>query len=102
MENQLTIILGLILHGLVYGMLIFLVASGLTLVFGMMDILNMAHASVYMVGAYLCYQIIQWTSNYWIALVVAPVLCGLVGIFMEEALVCNCGCGCGINGFKTT
>lgn len=87
MENQLTIIIGLILHGLVYGMLIFLVASGLTLVFGMMDILNFAHASVYMIGAFLCYQLIQWTSNYWIALVVAPFLCGLIGIFIERIFI---------------
>jgi len=87
METQLTIIFGLILHGLIYGMLIFLVASGFTLAFGMMDILNFAHASVYMIGAFLCYQIIQWTSNYWIALLVAPVLCGLIGIFMERIFI---------------
>ena len=53
----------LFLHGLVYGMLIFLVASGLTLVMSMMDILNFAHASFYMIGAFICYQIIQWTNS---------------------------------------
>lgn len=77
----------LFLHGLVYGMLIFLVASGLTLVMSMMDILNFAHASIYMIGAFICYQIIQWTNSFWIALVVAPLICGLLGILMERGLI---------------
>lgn len=59
MDSQLTMIPVLLLHGLVYGMLIFLVASGLTLVLGLMDILNFAHVSVYMVGAFICYQVMQ-------------------------------------------
>ena len=54
MDSQLTIIPILLLHGLVYGMLIFLVASGLTLVLGLMDILNFAHVSIYMIGAFIC------------------------------------------------
>jgi branched-chain amino acid transport system permease protein len=45
------------MHGLVYGMLLFLVASGLTLVFGMMGVLNLAHAAFYMLGAYLAYTV---------------------------------------------
>ncbi len=73
MENQLNMIPVLLLHGLVYGMLVFLVASGLTLVLGMMDILNFADASIYMAGAFMCYQITQWIDNFWLALLVAPV-----------------------------
>lgn len=64
MENTLNMIPVLVLHGLVYGMLVFLVASGLTLVLGMMDILNFAHAPTYMIGAFICYQIYQWTHNF--------------------------------------
>ncbi|MBI5604608.1 MAG: branched-chain amino acid ABC transporter permease [Deltaproteobacteria bacterium] len=75
------------LHGLVYGMLIFLVASGLTLVLGMMDILNFAHASIYMIGAFICYQTIQWTNNFWLALVAAPLICALLGILIERGLI---------------
>ncbi len=63
MENTLNMIPILVLHGLVYGMLVFLVASGLTLVLGMMDILNFAHASMYMIGAFISYQIYQWTQT---------------------------------------
>lgn len=54
------------LHGLAYGMLLFLVASGLTLIFGMMGILNIAHASFFMLSGYFCYQILQWTGNFWV------------------------------------
>ena len=77
----------LFLHGLVYGMLIFLVASGLTLVMSMMDILNFAHASIYMIGAFICYQIIQWTHSYWLALVAAPIVCAILGILIERVLI---------------
>ncbi len=88
MEGQLsTIVPVLVLHGLVYGMLIFLVASGLTLVMSMMDILNFAHASIYMIGAFICYQIIQWTNSFWLALVVAPLVCALLGILIERGLI---------------
>ena len=52
------------LHGMVYGMLLFLVASGLTLVFGMMGILNIAHAAFYMLGAYLAYTTVAVTGNF--------------------------------------
>ncbi len=72
------------LHGLVYGMLLFLVASGLTLVFGMMDVLNIAHAAFYMLGAYLGSTILMATGNFWLALVLAPVAVGLLGALVER------------------
>jgi branched-chain amino acid transport system permease protein len=72
------------LHGLVYGMLLFLVASGMTLVFGMMDILNIAHAAFYMLGAYLGFTILMATGNFWLALVVAPVCVGFIGALVER------------------
>jgi branched-chain amino acid transport system permease protein len=75
------------LHGLVYGMLLFLVASGLTLVFGMMGVLNMAHASFYMLGAYLAYSIATASGNFWLSLLVAPVIVGLLGILVERFLL---------------
>lgn len=77
----------LFLHGLVYGMLIFLVASGLTLVLGMMDILNFAHASIYMIGAFMCYQVVQWTNSFWLSLIIAPVACATLGILIERLLL---------------
>lgn len=87
MESQMSLIPVLLLHGLVYGMLVFLVASGLTLVLGMMDILNFAHASIYMAGAFMCYQVTRWTNNFWLALLVAPVVCAFLGILIERTLI---------------
>jgi branched-chain amino acid transport system permease protein len=87
MEDQLSMITVLVLHGFVYGMLIFLVASGLTLVLGMMDILNFAHASVYMIGAFICYQVMQWSNNFWLALIIAPPACAFLGILIERLLL---------------
>jgi len=72
------------LHGLVYGMLLFLVASGLTLVFGMMDVLNIAHAAFYMLGAYIGSTILVVTGSFWPALVLAPVAVGLLGALVER------------------
>jgi len=72
------------LHGLVYGMLLFLVASGLTLVFGMMDVLNIAHAAFYMLGAYFGYTLVITTGQFWLALIVAPIAVGLLGALVER------------------
>ncbi len=75
------------LHGLVYGMLLFLVASGLTLVFGMLGILNIAHASFYMLGAYLAYTTFHVTGNFWLSLLVAPLIAGTLGALVERFLL---------------
>jgi len=75
------------LHGLAYGMLLFLVASGLTLIFGMMGILNIAHASFFMLSAYFCYQVVLWTGNFWIGLLIAPVATAVVGVLVERFLL---------------
>jgi branched-chain amino acid transport system permease protein len=72
------------LHGLVYGMLLFLLASGLTLILGMMGVLNFAHGALYMVGAYLSFSVLMWTNQFWLSLLIAPVLVGLIGMFMER------------------
>src|SRR5262249_8037728 len=72
-----------LLNGLVYGMLLFMLASGLTLVFSMMGVLNFAHASVYMLGAYFAYEI-SHHIDYWSALVLAPLLCALFGAGIEK------------------
>jgi branched-chain amino acid transport system permease protein len=75
------------MHGLVYGMLLFLVASGLTLVLGMMGILNLAHASFYMLGAYLGYSINAYLGNFWLSLLISPLIVGFCGILVERFLL---------------
>jgi branched-chain amino acid transport system permease protein len=71
------------LNGLSYGLLLFLLSAGLTLIFSMMGVLNFAHASFYMVGAYFGYQITHWVG-FWPALIVAPLAVGAIGALVER------------------
>jgi branched-chain amino acid transport system permease protein len=71
------------LNGLSYGLLLFMLSSGLTLIFSMMGVLNFAHASFYMVGAYVAYQISE-IIGFWPALVVAPLVVGVIGALIER------------------
>ena len=90
------------LHGLAYGMLLFLVASGLTLVFGMMNVLNIAHASFYMLGAYFSYQMLKMVGNFWIGLIVCPIIVGFLGILMERFLLRRVHAGGHVQEFVIT
>ena len=72
-----------LLNGTVYGLLLFMVSAGLTLVFGMMGVLNFAHASFYMLGAYFAYTL-QGLIGFGPALVVATLLSGAVGVVVER------------------
>ena len=72
-----------LLNGLVTGLLLFMLSSGLTLIFSMMGVLNFAHASLYMLGAYFAYQISQY-FDFWTGFVVAPLLVGVVGALIER------------------
>jgi branched-chain amino acid transport system permease protein len=68
-------------------MLIFLVASGLTLVFGMLRILNMAHAALYMLGAYVAWSVSERLGSFWLSLALAPLLGALLGALIEGFLL---------------
>lgn len=71
------------LNGLVTGLLLFMLASGLTLIFSMMGVLNFAHASFYMLGAYFAYSI-SLKTGFWVGLIFAPLLVGLLGAMVER------------------
>jgi branched-chain amino acid transport system permease protein len=71
------------LNGLVTGLLLFMLASGLTLIFSMMGVLNFAHASFYMLGAYFAYTVSQY-FNFWAGLIIAPILVGILGALVER------------------
>lgn len=71
------------LNGVLYGLLLFLMASGLTLIFSMMGVLNFAHASFYMLGAFMGYQVAKWTG-FWPGLVLAPIIVGGIGMLVER------------------
>jgi len=71
------------LNGILYGMLLFMLASGLTLVFSMMGVLNFAHASFYMLGAYLGFEISRHLG-FWSGLIIAPLCVGGIGALVER------------------
>ncbi|MEO7954528.1 MAG: branched-chain amino acid ABC transporter permease [Polaromonas sp.] len=72
-----------LLNGLSYGLLLFMLSSGLTLIFSMMGVLNFAHASFYMLGAYFAYAVTSLVG-FWPALIIAPLLVGLIGAAFER------------------
>ncbi len=71
------------LNGVSYGLLLFMLSSGLTLIFSMMGVLNFAHASFYMLGAYVGYSVSR-VVGFWPALVLAPLLVGALGALFER------------------
>jgi branched-subunit amino acid ABC-type transport system permease component len=75
------------LNGVAYGLLLFLLAAGLSLIFGMMDVVNLAHGSFFMLGAYIGYSASRATHNFWAALLIAPIVIGLLGIAIEVGLL---------------
>jgi len=75
------------LNGLAYGLLLFLLAAGLSIIFGMMDVMNLAHGSFYMLGAYTGYTVWRITQNFWLALLVAPLVVAVAGFVVERTLI---------------
>lgn len=75
-----------LLNAMQYGLLLFLVASGLTLIFGIMGIINLAHGSFYMMGAYMAFALTSLTGNLLIAVVLGIALSALIGFVLEWAL----------------
>ena len=75
-----------LLNSIQYGLLLFLVASGLTLIFGIMGIINLAHGSFYMIGAYMAFSLSALTGNLFLAIVLGIILSVALGILLEWAL----------------
>jgi len=76
-----------LLNGVQYGLVLFLVASGLTLVFGILGVINLAHGAFYMLGAYLAYWITAYTGSFWLALIGGVAIAFVVGLLLEEIFV---------------
>ena len=83
MDYVLTVLLPQLLHGLVFGAALGLLALGLTVIFGLLGVMNFAHGELYMLGAYAGIAVIGVTHSFWVALLVAPLLVGVVGAVTE-------------------
>ena len=84
---DISLFLVLALNGIQYGFLLFLVASGLTLVFGIMGIINLAHGAFYMLGAYMVYWLIGYTDNLFVAIVLGLAIMLAFGYLLERSAI---------------
>ena len=74
-----------IINGLIIGSSYVLVASGLTLIFGILDVVNLAHGEIYMLGAFVAFTVATLMGiNFWIALLIAMIVVGCIGILLEK------------------
>ncbi len=76
-----------LLNGLSLGMLLFLISIGLTIIFGVLGVLNFAHGSLYMLGAYFCFQSVSLFHNFWLALLISPLLVAVLGGIIEMSIL---------------
>jgi len=76
-----------ILNGIQYGLLLFLIASGLTLVFGILQVINLAHGSFYMIGAYLAFWLTARTGSLWTAIAIGLPLALVLGLIVERVMI---------------
>ncbi len=79
-----TLLITQLVNGLVYGMLLFLLSAGLSLIFGLMNVVNLAHGSFFMLGAFTGLSIAQVTGSFWLAMVLAPFIGLGLGVVMER------------------
>lgn len=76
-----------LLNGLTIGAVLMLLSMGLTLIFGLMGIVNFAHGAVYMLGAYVCLETVRLTGSFWFAAAVSPLLVGLFGYLLDRTVI---------------
>src|SRR5919201_5973851 len=74
----------LAMNGLVWGLIVALIALGLSIIFGLLDFINVAHGDFFMLGTVLAWTAIQLTGNYWIAFLVVPVAGLVLGALIER------------------
>ena len=76
-----------LLNAIQYGLLLFLLSSGLTLIFGIMGVINLAHGSFYMVGAYLAYWLANATGSLWLAIPIGMIIAFVIGLVLESTVI---------------
>ena len=84
---ELSTLLAQVFTGLVLGMIYVLLAIGLSLIFGLMTVVNFAHGALFMLGAYFGVFLLTYTRSFWVALIVAPLMVGALGLLMERFLI---------------
>ena len=86
-ELSLSALAAQVFTGLVLGGILVLMATGLSLIFGLMTVVNFAHGSLYMLGAFFAFTVLGLTRSFWTALVLAPLIVGTLGLLIERFLI---------------
>jgi branched-chain amino acid transport system permease protein len=86
-EEIMTFWVSQIFNGISYGALLFLLAGGLTLIFGAMNIINVAHGSFYLIGGYIGFEVIRLTGNFYIGILAAGIFVGILGLIIEPVFL---------------
>jgi branched-chain amino acid transport system permease protein len=76
-----------ILNGLAYGMLLFMIAAGLSIIFGLMRVVNLAHGAFYLAGVYTAYSFVKQSMGFWPSLIVSVIIVAILGVLMEKLLL---------------
>jgi len=76
-----------LVNGLAYGVLLFLMSAGLSLIFGLMNVVNIAHGSFFMIGAFCALAVMKWTGNFWAALALSWIPAVILGVAMERIFI---------------
>lgn len=76
-----------LLNSLVFGMLLFMLSAGLSLIFGLMNVINLAHGSFFMIGSFTAFSLIQWTGSFWVALATGWVPAVAAAVLMERIFI---------------
>jgi branched-chain amino acid transport system permease protein len=84
---QTALIIEQLLNGLQFGVMLFLMAAGLTLIFGVMGLINLAHGSLYMVGAFACAAVAAWTGSFWLGLIASLAAAAAAGAIVELVVI---------------
>ena len=84
---DITILSVQLLTGLAYGMLLFMMATGLTIIFGLLNVVNLAHGALFMVGGYIALTFVKNYTNFWIALILTVAVMAILGIIIERFLL---------------
>jgi len=81
------LVIALAINGLIWGLIIALIALGLSIIFGLLDVINLAHGDFFMVGTVLAWFMVQWTGNFWLAFLFVPLIGLLMGALVQRVVI---------------
>src|SRR3546814_9001766 len=87
LEGAMDFLIAQLLNSLVFGMLLFMMSAGLSLTFGLMNVVNLSHCSFFMIGSFTAFTLAQWSGNFWFALAVGWIPAVAADVLMERVFL---------------